>query len=454
MAVMQINQQGADTAAVASKAASAFSKSGTKQTEQIMKGATVFDKYFVSAACRDGSAVKIAGKTDMEKAQGDRNVKKITYTDRETGATFAMPAASTFVTKQEIKSKLAVPASVTGVKGLALINDIETMVARTQGVIIETQIIDSLASTFTGYVTQGADSQFVFSKGTFCAPGGEGGGLSIGSVSWFSQDGKVNELGINNMQIDGAISNSYVSIQNYDGKAELTQYVWDQCAAIAKTLGAGDLGQMGALWAKPGTNGMVDYVAIVFNMSASSNSDSTSTQVGGQSSLILIPKELAKEGVDSQGYPLTYSITFPTAKYGNVGEMFGLYLGAYDAKYDQYGGWPYLDQVKPPFNVAFRGGMTGVAGSTVLPAKFKLQNYPNPFNPTTVLRFETPKAGRVAIKVFDTAGKVVASLANEVVSAGTHEVDFNAKNLSSGTYYGTVFLNGQYQGVTKMVLVK
>ena len=452
MAVIQMNQQSSDTAAVASKAASVFSKNGTKQTEQIMKGATVFDKYAVSVV-RDGTMVKIAGKSDMEKAQADRNVKKITYTDRETGATFALPAASTFVTKQEIKGKLAVPASVTGAKELKLIGDIQTMVARTQGITAEIQIIDSLTSTTTGYSTQGADSQFVFSKGTFCAPGGEGGNLSIGNAYWFSQGGKVNELGINSMQIQGVISNSYVSIQNYDGKAELTQYTWDQCAAIAKTLGAGDMGQMGALWAKPGTNGMVDYVAIAFNMASSSGSDSTSTQAG-QSMLVLIPKELAKEGVDCQGNPLTYSVTFTTAKYGNAGEMIGLYLGAYDAKYDQYGGWPYLDQVKTPFNMAFKGGMTGVAGNTVLPAKFKLQNYPNPFNPTTVLRFETPKAGRVSVKVFDTAGKVVATLANEVVSAGTHEVDFNAKNLSSGTYYGAVFLNGQYQGVTKMVLVK
>ncbi|MCC5905452.1 MAG: T9SS type A sorting domain-containing protein [Balneolaceae bacterium] len=74
-----------------------------------------------------------------------------------------------------------------------------------------------------------------------------------------------------------------------------------------------------------------------------------------------------------------------------------------------------------------------------LPEKIVLnQNYPNPFNPTTVISFELPQISDVSLQVFDISGRLVATLAEETVEAGTHTVTFNAGNLSSGVYIYTL----------------
>ncbi|MGB3018069.1 MAG: T9SS type A sorting domain-containing protein, partial [Ignavibacteria bacterium] len=93
-----------------------------------------------------------------------------------------------------------------------------------------------------------------------------------------------------------------------------------------------------------------------------------------------------------------------------------------------------------------------------VPAKFDLsQNYPNPFNPSTKINYDLPTDGSVSIKLFDLSGKEVASLVNEVKTAGYHTVDFNASNLSSGVYFYNISVdaNGNNFSATKrMMLVK
>ncbi len=74
--------------------------------------------------------------------------------------------------------------------------------------------------------------------------------------------------------------------------------------------------------------------------------------------------------------------------------------------------------------------------SSEIPADYKLsQNYPNPFNPITNIKFSIPSKGTVQLTVFDITGKVVNTLVNDVLSAGSYVVDFNANNLASGTYF-------------------
>jgi hypothetical protein len=82
-----------------------------------------------------------------------------------------------------------------------------------------------------------------------------------------------------------------------------------------------------------------------------------------------------------------------------------------------------------------QSGSTSV-NEVILPSGFVLnQNYPNPFNPTTTISYTLPIHSSVSINIFDALGRIVAALVNEEKSAGNHEVQFDAKNLSSGIYF-------------------
>ncbi len=71
-----------------------------------------------------------------------------------------------------------------------------------------------------------------------------------------------------------------------------------------------------------------------------------------------------------------------------------------------------------------------------IPETFLLQqNYPNPFNPTTEILFTMHEARFATLKVYDIAGKLVATLVNEKKEAGTYSVPFDAQKLSSGEYF-------------------
>ncbi|NOX67427.1 MAG: T9SS type A sorting domain-containing protein [Chlorobi bacterium] len=81
------------------------------------------------------------------------------------------------------------------------------------------------------------------------------------------------------------------------------------------------------------------------------------------------------------------------------------------------------------------------------------QNYPNPFNPTTIIKYQVPESNFVKIKVYDILGREVRTLVNKGHRAGSYEVEFNAKNLSSGVYFYSI-ISGDYKEVKKMMLLK
>ncbi len=92
--------------------------------------------------------------------------------------------------------------------------------------------------------------------------------------------------------------------------------------------------------------------------------------------------------------------------------------------------------------------------SNAVPQDFALaQNYPNPFNPTTTIRFSVKSASHVELVVTNTLGQKVTTLVNEEVSAGTHEVGFDARTLSSGLYFYTLKA-GNFIETKKMILTK
>ncbi len=81
------------------------------------------------------------------------------------------------------------------------------------------------------------------------------------------------------------------------------------------------------------------------------------------------------------------------------------------------------------------------------------QNYPNPFNPSTKIKFTLSKPENVRIEIYNTIGQKVEILFNQPMNAGYHEVEFNAKSLSSGIYFYHIEA-GEFQDMKKMLLIR
>jgi hypothetical protein len=88
------------------------------------------------------------------------------------------------------------------------------------------------------------------------------------------------------------------------------------------------------------------------------------------------------------------------------------------------------------------------------PLEFGLtQNYPNPFNPTTSIKFSLAEAGNVKLAIYNMLGEEVSVLIDGQKDAGFFEVNFDASNLSSGTYIYRLEAPG-YVEAKKMILMK
>jgi len=87
------------------------------------------------------------------------------------------------------------------------------------------------------------------------------------------------------------------------------------------------------------------------------------------------------------------------------------------------------------------------------PSSFILSNYPNPFNATTTISFNLQHESRILLNVFDLTGRSVATLANGMIYAGLHQVQFNAGALPSGIYIYRL-TSGNNSQSRKLVLLK
>ncbi|MFO7447378.1 MAG: DUF362 domain-containing protein [Ignavibacteriaceae bacterium] len=97
---------------------------------------------------------------------------------------------------------------------------------------------------------------------------------------------------------------------------------------------------------------------------------------------------------------------------------------------------------------------TSVEEELNMPADYSLsQNYPNPFNPTTKISYSIPEYSKVTIKVYDVAGKEVATIVNSDMPAGSYVASFDARQLSSGVYFYKITANN-YSASRKLVLLK
>ena len=83
-------------------------------------------------------------------------------------------------------------------------------------------------------------------------------------------------------------------------------------------------------------------------------------------------------------------------------------------------------------NPDFIGGGNGLIGE---PGSFQLSyNYPNPFSEFTTIEYRLPIGIHVKLEVFDSLGRRVSTLVNGIKEAGTHRIQFDGSQLSSGLY--------------------
>ena len=79
---------------------------------------------------------------------------------------------------------------------------------------------------------------------------------------------------------------------------------------------------------------------------------------------------------------------------------------------------------------------TGVAEPEAAPVAVRiLASAPNPFARDTALGFELGRAGRVTLRVFDAAGRHVATLVDGERGPGSHAVVLDAAGLAAGVYF-------------------
>ncbi|MFQ5628670.1 MAG: T9SS type A sorting domain-containing protein [bacterium] len=88
------------------------------------------------------------------------------------------------------------------------------------------------------------------------------------------------------------------------------------------------------------------------------------------------------------------------------------------------------------------------------PESFELeQNYPNPFNPKTTIKFRLQKRGHVTLVIFDISGRQIERLVDKTMSPGSHQVEFDASEFTSGVYLYRLQM-GKLGKIRKMTVVK
>ena len=117
-------------------------------------------------------------------------------------------------------------------------------------------------------------------------------------------------------------------------------------------------------------------------------------------------------------------------------------------------------------NLGFSGGLAGTIlkfsvptainqENNLTPKDYSVsQNFPNPFNPSTIIKYQVPQISFVSLKVYNSLGQEIATLVNGMINAGTHDVQFNASNLSSGIYFYVIKAGNSFVQTKKMIVIK
>ena len=112
----------------------------------------------------------------------------------------------------------------------------------------------------------------------------------------------------------------------------------------------------------------------------------------------------------------------------------------------------------------FAVAVNGNAGAGITPETFRLaQNYPNPFNPVTSIEYTLREPAHALLRVFDVAGREVATLADGNEPAGNYRISWDGRGrggeaMASGVYFYrlSILQSGRttYTSTKKMLLAR
>jgi hypothetical protein len=100
-----------------------------------------------------------------------------------------------------------------------------------------------------------------------------------------------------------------------------------------------------------------------------------------------------------------------------------------------------------------RSVATGIEAETMSRPVALLQSHPNPFDRSTTVRYEVPRDAFVTLKVYDALGREVATLVENVHTAGSYQKQFEGRGLPSGVYFYRLRA-GETLDTKKVLLVK
>ena len=109
------------------------------------------------------------------------------------------------------------------------------------------------------------------------------------------------------------------------------------------------------------------------------------------------------------------------------------------------------------FHVGFRVARYARRTTTALieptESTMHIQNSPNPFSSNTVISYSLSGEEKVSLRIYDSLGHEIATLADETQSEGTHSLYWNGQNQSAGIYFCQLMAGNQLSTI-KMVLLK
>ncbi|MPN35026.1 hypothetical protein SDC9_182520 [bioreactor metagenome] len=91
----------------------------------------------------------------------------------------------------------------------------------------------------------------------------------------------------------------------------------------------------------------------------------------------------------------------------------------------------------------FAIGAVSVEEPTMITGNAIASVSPNPVSDDATIKINLTENANVNIAIYDLHGaKIIDIVNNDVIAAGTHNIDFNASNLSSGVYVIRMQVNG------------